>query len=84
MMWILRILNRVGLRRDVLACMRQSDTWCWPRGLGKMTPGICDKCGHAVYFERQNRVFAFKICNRCKFGPAPLCAELAKQAREEQ
>lgn len=62
--WLLKLLNRAKLRRDVLVCMRQEDTYRWPDSLGRKTPGECSVCGYAVYFEEQNSVFV-KVCNRC-------------------
>ena len=63
-MWLLRLLNRWGWRRDTMAVMHQEDTWRWPPYLGEKTEGKCDKCGEGVYFEIQNAPFR-KICNRC-------------------
>ena len=68
MMWLMRILNFLGLRKDELLCMRQADTWRWPDNLGRRTAGYCYKCHAPIFFEKQNRCFRKKICNRCAHG----------------
>ena len=65
-MWFYRLLNRMGLRKDMMVCMCQEDTWQWPSHLGKKTVGECEKCHKPIYFEVQNKPFG-KICNRCAF-----------------
>lgn len=60
----IRFLNQIGLRKDVLYCMRQKDTWCWPDYLGKKTEGHCERCKEPIFFERQNWPYR-KICQRC-------------------
>ncbi len=64
MMWLYRLLNRLGLRTDEMVCMRQEETWRWPSYLGKKTEGICTICESPIYFEVQNKPFK-KICNHC-------------------
>lgn len=61
----LRLLNKLGIRNDVLVCIRQDETWCWPDHLGERTSGQCVRCGAPIYYEKQNEVFQQKICHRC-------------------
>jgi len=63
-MWYLRLLNRLGIRKDSMTCIRQDETWCWPDHLGEQTAGLCSKCNSPIYFEKQNWVF-YKVCTRC-------------------
>lgn len=62
--WWVRLLNRLGLRRDTLVCIRREDTWRWTKNLGAKTEGECGVCGGPIYYERQNSPFR-KVCNRC-------------------
>lgn len=63
-MWWVRLLNRLGLRRDTMVCMRQEETWRWPPWLGAKTAGKCDQCSADIFFEKQNEPFR-KICTHC-------------------
>ena len=62
--WWQRLLNRLKIRKDILLCVRQEDTWCWPDHLGARTSGECFQCGAAIFFEKQNELFR-KVCNQC-------------------
>ena len=66
MIWI-RFLNRLGLRKDTLTCIRQEFTYVWPSDLGKKTPGKCSNCESPIFFEKQNGVFKNKICDGCAY-----------------
>jgi len=57
-------MNRLGLRKDILFCMRQEDTWNWPSHLGEKTAGKCSRCEAAVYYEKHNEPFV-KVCHVC-------------------
>lgn len=63
-MWFIRLLNRLGLRKDNIACIRQVDTWHWPNHLGKRTEGKCANCDAPIYYEQQNEPFR-KVCQHC-------------------
>jgi hypothetical protein len=63
-MWWYRLLNRLGLRKDTILCMRQANTWQWPPHLGEKTAGNCDACNAPIYYEKQNAPFR-KICHVC-------------------
>ncbi len=64
-MWLLKLLNRLGIRRDKLICMRQENTYFWSANLGERTPGFCCECNAPIYFEKQNWVFKRKMCHVC-------------------
>ena len=65
-LWWRRFLNRMGFRKDTLICMRQKDTWRWSDHLGEITSGHCMRCNAPIYFEKQNRFFEKKVCQRCE------------------
>ena len=60
-----RFLNRLGIRKDRLTCVRQANTWCWPPHLGKQTPGFCSQCAAPIFFEDKNWFFKNKVCHIC-------------------
>lgn len=65
-LFLLRWLNRLGFRRDLLIFMHPDDCYLWGDHLGPKTPGNCSRCGGPVVFEKQNAPFV-KVCNRCAF-----------------
>lgn len=69
---ILRLLNWLRLRNDVLTCMPAARTYVWGNDLGRPTLGKCFVCGTLIYYEKQNWVFRRKKCISC---PCPDCGE---------
>lgn len=63
-MWFYRLLNRLGLRKDTIVCIRQADAYFWPKYLGNRTDGKCEQCKTPIYYEEQNKPFR-KICHAC-------------------
>lgn len=63
--WIIRILNILGIRKDVLICIRQDNTYVWTNRLGEKTSGNCCKCNELIFFEKQNQFYHTKICHIC-------------------
>jgi hypothetical protein len=59
--WFLGLFKK---KQKTLVCIRQSQTFHWPVGLGEQTPGTCAECGAAIFYEKQNEDYR-KICNRC-------------------
>jgi hypothetical protein len=65
----LGLLGRARYRKSqgTLICMRQADTWRWSKDLGEITPGVCERCGAPIFFEKQNGYIRHKICHVCGY-----------------
>lgn len=76
----IRLMNRLGLRKDVVVCMRKESTYVWGSDLGPRTEGKCVRCGETICFERQNGVFQ-KVCHVC--SPPYMAVHLKQTSKPE-